>query len=74
MVSICSHALFFLNFRSMIVEAKAKSMPVAILDLELMTLTNINSNRSFVVDLVTRALEKNARKKLMMFAHNTIGH
>jgi hypothetical protein len=47
---------------------------VGFLDMELMFLSTISSDRSYVVGYVTRALQKYAKKKLIMFAHNPIGH
>jgi hypothetical protein len=58
----------------MIVETKAKSMPVGFLDPELMSLATISSDRSYVAGYVTKALQKYAKKKPIMFAHNTNGH
>ena len=58
----------------MIKETKAKSVPVGFLDPQMMSLSTINQDRSYVVDYVTKALQKYARKRLIMFAHNTVGH
>ena len=49
-------------------------MPVGFLDPKLMSMSSINQDRSYVVDYMSKALQKHARKKLIMFAHNTIGH
>ncbi|CAL4933211.1 unnamed protein product [Urochloa decumbens] len=59
---------------SMIFEAKAKIVPVGFLDPELMSLSTITSDRSYVVNYVAKALQKYVKQKLIMFAHNTIGH
>ena len=58
----------------MIKETKAKSMPVGFLDPQTMSLSTMNQDRSYVVDYMTKAMQKMARKKLIMFPHNTIGH
>ena len=58
----------------MIKETKEKSVPVGFLDLETMSMSTMNEDRSYVVDYVTKALQKYARKRLIMFAHNTVGH
>ena len=55
-------------------ETKAKSVPVGFLDLETMSMSTMNEDRSYVVDYMTKAMQKMARKKLIMFAHNTVGH
>lgn len=44
------------------------------LDPELMSLSTITSDRSYVVNYVAKAMQKYVKKKLIMFAHNTIGH
>ena len=58
----------------MIKETKEKSVPVGFLDLETMSMSTMNEDRSYVVDYMTKAMQKMARKKLIMFAHNTVGH
>jgi amino-acid N-acetyltransferase len=58
----------------MVLETKAKSMPVGFLDSKLMSMSSINQDRSYVVTYVTKASSRFSRKKLIMFAHNTIGH
>ena len=58
----------------MILETKAKSMPVGFLDPQMMSLSTINQDISYVVDYVTKALQKCARKRLIMFTHNIVGH
>ena len=55
-------------------ETKAKSVPVGFLDPQMMSLSTINQDRSYVVDYVTKALQKCARKRLIMFTHNIVGH
>ncbi|CAL4924945.1 unnamed protein product [Urochloa decumbens] len=59
---------------SMISETKARTVPVGFLDPELMSLSTITSDRSYVVNYVAKAMKKYVKKKLIMFAHNTIGH
>jgi hypothetical protein len=39
-----------------------------------MSLATINLDRSYVVGYVTKALQKYAKKKLIMFARDTGGH
>jgi hypothetical protein len=54
----CLDTIFFLfNFRSMIVETKAKSVPMGFLDPELISLAIINSDKSYVVGYVTKVLQ-----------------
>ena len=55
-------------------ETKAKSVPVGFLDPETMSMSTVNEDRSYVVDYMTKAMQKLARKKLVMLAHNTVGH
>ncbi|TVU00972.1 hypothetical protein EJB05_53584, partial [Eragrostis curvula] len=59
---------------SMIKEARAKSFSVGFLDPEVMTLSTICDDKSYVVDYVTRAFGKYAKKKCIMFAHNPGNH
>ncbi|CAN6356066.1 unnamed protein product [Urochloa humidicola] len=59
---------------SLILEIKEKSVPVGFFDPEMMSLSTITSNISYVVDYVTKAMHKYVKKKLIMFAHNTNGH
>ncbi|TVU40529.1 hypothetical protein EJB05_13996, partial [Eragrostis curvula] len=59
---------------SMIKEARAKSFSVGFLDPEVMTLSTICDDKSYVVDYVTRAFGKYAKKKCIMFAHNPENH
>ena len=58
----------------MIKKTKAKSVPVGFLDPETMSMSTMNEDRSYVVDYMTKAMQRMARKKLIMFAHNTVGH
>ena len=58
----------------MIKEIKAKSVPVGFLDPQMMSLSTMNQDRSYVVYYVTKVLQKCARKRLIMFAHNIVGH
>ena len=55
-------------------ETKVKSVPVGFLDPQMMSLSTMNQDRFYVVDYVTKALQKCARKRLIMFAHNIVGH
>ena len=58
----------------MIKETKEKSVPLGFLDPETMSMSTMNEDRSYVVDYMTKAMQKLAWKKLVMFAHNTVGH
>ncbi|RLN28319.1 hypothetical protein C2845_PM05G17070 [Panicum miliaceum] len=58
----------------MVQETKEWPAPVGFLDPELMPLSTIRSCPSYVVEYVTKALQKHSKKKFIMFAHNTIGH
>ncbi|TVU43662.1 hypothetical protein EJB05_10148, partial [Eragrostis curvula] len=58
----------------MVKEAKAKALPVVFLDPELMSLSTITVHKSYVVDYVTKAFGKCAKKQCIMFAHNPGGH
>jgi Ulp1 family protease len=58
----------------MIVETKAKALPVGFLDRELMSLSTIQSDKSYVVDYVTKAFRHFAKKEIIMFAHNPGDH
>ena len=58
----------------MIKETKEKSGPLGFLDPETMSMSTMNEDRSYVVDYMTKAMQKMARKKLIMFAHHTVGH
>jgi len=66
--------LFFFLTWSIILETKAKSVLVGFLNPQMLSLSTINQDRSYVGDYMSKALQKYARKKLIMFAHNTIGH
>ncbi|TVT99675.1 hypothetical protein EJB05_54936, partial [Eragrostis curvula] len=58
----------------MVKEAKAKALPVVFLDPELMSLSTITVHKSYVVDYVTKAFGKCAKKQCIMFAHNLGAH
>ena len=58
----------------MIAETKAKSVPVGFLDPEMMSVSALAFDRSFVVSHVAKIFGKFAKKKLIMFAHNSGGH
>jgi len=47
-------------------------MPVGFLDPELMSLSNITSDKSYVVDYLGRALNHYAKKEIIMFPHNPV--
>ena len=49
-------------------------MPVGFLDPELLSLLDIASNKSYVVDYLRRALNHYAKKVIIMFSHNPGGH
>ena len=53
---------------------KANSYPVGILDPELMSLTTIRTDKSYVVDYVIKAFKHLSKKQFIMFAHNHAGH
>jgi hypothetical protein len=46
----------------MIIETKAKALPVGFLDSELMSLSTIQSDKSYVVDYVIKAFHHFAKK------------
>ena len=54
-------------------ETREKSVPVGFLDPELMSMSTMNQDQSYVVEYLGKALPKFARKKIIMFAHNTGG-
>ena len=55
-------------------ETREKSVPVGFLDPKLMSISTMDQERSYVVEYLGKALYKFARKKLIMFAHNTGDH
>ena len=55
-------------------ETREKSVPVGFLDPELMSMSTMNQDTSYVVEYLGKVLQKFARKKLIMFAHNTGDH
>jgi len=59
---------------SLLQETKSKAMPVGFLDPELMSLSNITSDKSYVADYLGRALNHYAKKEIIMFPHNPGGH
>jgi len=63
-----------LFLRSLLQETKAKAMPVGFLDPELLSLSNIKSDKSYVVDYLGRAFNHFAKKEIIMFPHNPGGH
>lgn len=58
----------------MIVETKEKVVPVGFLNPELISLSTVISNWSYVVEYLTKAFQHYAKKKMVMFAHNHAGH
>lgn len=72
----CSHFLymFFLIFRSLFVEAKAKDISVGFLDPQLMSLDSIKFDRAAVLQYVQKAFTKYTSKDFIMFAYNSGGH
>ena len=48
-------------------------MPVGFLDPELMSLSNITSDKSYVVDYLGKAVNHYAKKEIIMFPHNPRG-
>jgi hypothetical protein len=66
--------LFFLIFRSLFVEAKAKDIPVGFLDPQLMSLDSIKFDRAAVLQYVQKAFTKYTSKDFIMFAYNSGGH
>jgi hypothetical protein len=66
--------LFFLIFRSLFVEAKAKDIPVGFLDPQLMSLNSIKFDRVAVLQYVQKAFTKYTSKDFIMFAYNSCGH
>jgi amino-acid N-acetyltransferase len=65
--------MFFLIFRSLVVEAKAKDIPVGFLDPQLMSLDNIKLDRAAVLKYVQKAFTKYTKKEYIMFAYNSGG-
>ena len=66
--------MFFLIFRSLFVEAKAKDIPVGFLDPQLMSLDSIKFDRAAVLQYVQKAFTKYTSKDFIMFAYNSGGH
>jgi amino-acid N-acetyltransferase len=66
--------MFFLIFRSLVVEAKAKNIPVGFLDPQLMSLDNIKFDRAAVLHYVQKAFTKYTKKDYIMFAYNSSKH
>jgi hypothetical protein len=65
--------MFFLIFRSLVVEAKAKDIPVGFLDPQLMSLDSIKLDRAAVLKYVQKAFTKYTKKEYIMFAYNSGG-
>ena len=51
----------------MIKETKAKSVPVGFLDPQMMSLSTMNQDRSYVVDYMTKAMQKMLGRNLSCF-------
>ena len=66
------YASLFLD--AWIVEARAKDVPVVIIDLDLVSIKTMNTDRGYSVDYLEYCLRKYVKKKFMMFAHNYGGH
>ncbi|TVU00599.1 hypothetical protein EJB05_53962, partial [Eragrostis curvula] len=58
----------------MVKKTREMDLPVGFLDPELMTLSTICVDKSYVVDYVRRVIGKCAKKKCIMFAHNPGEH
>ena len=58
----------------MIVETRAKSVPVGFLDPELMSMSTMDQDRSYVVEYLGKALHKFARKKTYNVCTYTSDH
>lgn len=58
----------------MVVETKAKSLPVGFLDPAVMSLSTMSSDKSYVVEYVAKAFRHYAKKDCIMFAHHLDGH
>ncbi|TVU41706.1 hypothetical protein EJB05_15249, partial [Eragrostis curvula] len=59
---------------SMVVETKENAIPMGFLDPELMSISTLRVDKSYVVEYVRKALNHFARKECIMFAHNPGGH
>ena len=60
----------FLVPKCLIIEARAKDVPVGIIDLDLVLIKTINTDRGYSVDYLEYCLKKYAKKKFEMFVHN----
>ena len=60
--------------RYLIVEVRAKDVPVGIMDPDPMSIKIMNTDRGYSVDYLEYCLRKYAKKKFVMFAHNCGGH
>ncbi|CAL4906881.1 unnamed protein product [Urochloa decumbens] len=58
----------------MVRATKMKSLPVGFLDPEVMSLSTIRADKSYVLDYLAKAFKIFHKKECIMFAHNTIGH
>jgi amino-acid N-acetyltransferase len=70
-IQISKHVI--LIFRSLLVEAKSKNMPVGFLDPQVMSLDSINFDRKAVLQYVQKAFTKYSSKDFIMFAYNSGG-
>ena len=66
--------MFFLIFRSLVVEAKAKDIHVGFLDPQVMSLDSITFDRDKVLQYVQKAFTKYTKNDYIMFAYNSGGH
>ena len=64
----------FLVPKCLIIEARAKDVPVGIIDLDLVLIKTINTDRGYSVDYLEYCLWKYAKKEFVMFAHKCGGH
>ena len=62
--------MFFLIFRSLVVEAKAKDIHVGFLDPQVMSLDSITFDRDKVLQYVQKAFTKYTKNDYIMFAYN----
>ena len=69
----CFWVCFFIP-RCLIVEARAKDVPVGIIDPDPVSIKTINTDRRYSVGYLEYCLRKYAKKNLVMFAHNCGRH
>ena len=49
-------------------------MPIGVIDLDLVSINTMNTDRGYSVDYLEYCLRKYAKKIFVMFAHNCSGH